>query len=74
MFDAGENDGNENLDAKIYNHVKVPIVRILGGYACCNLPSQELCKQLVMSKIVQPVMSKIVQLMWEVARFGLHYI
>ena len=64
-FDAGEKVGNKNSDAKIYNHVKVPIVRVLGGYACCNLPSQEVCKQLcmlqrVMSNIVQLVMSKIV--------------
>ena len=45
LFDAGENVGNENLDAKIYNHVKVPIVRLLGGYAGCSLPSQELCRE-----------------------------
>ena len=45
LFDAGENDVNENLDAKIHNHVKVPIVRLLGGYAGCNLPSQELCRE-----------------------------
>ena len=39
-FDVGEKAGNKNSDGKIYNHVKVPIVRLLGGYAGCNLPSQ----------------------------------